>query len=110
MPTLFPYAEGNTQQGAKCEPWGDPARSKTLSMLGSHSRRSWEVSSMPDGVMSGGAGKGDRTPAIHVDEKSDAHIVPKKSPNKGQSSFSSGGSFAEEMEREGAQPKGTLRG
>ena len=39
---------------------------------------------MPDGTMSGGAGKGNHTPAIHADEKSDASIVPKKPPNKGK--------------------------
>ena len=38
---------------------------------------------MPDGVSSGGAGKGNRNPAIHADEKSDIPIVPGKSPNKG---------------------------
>ena len=30
---------------------------------------------MPDGVLSGGAGKGNRNPAIHTVEKSDAPIV-----------------------------------
>ena len=45
--------------------------------------RSWEVSSVPDGVSSGGAGKGNRNPAIHADEKSDIPIVPRKSPNNG---------------------------
>ncbi len=39
---------------------------------------------MPDGAMSGGAGKGNHTPATHADEKSDASIVPKKPPNKGK--------------------------
>lgn len=41
------------------------------------------LSSVPNGVMSGGAGKGNRNPAIHAGEKSDAPIVPKKPPNKG---------------------------
>ena len=54
-------------------------------MSGSHLHRSWEVSSVPEGdSASGGAGKGNHNPAIHADEKSDASIVPKKQPNKGQ--------------------------
>ena len=52
-------------------------------MPGSYLSRSWEVSSVPDGTESGGAGKGNRNPAIHADEKSDIPIVPRKSPNKG---------------------------
>ena len=52
-------------------------------MLGSYLNRSWEVSSVPDGTLSGGAGKGNRNPAIHADEKSDIPIVPKNSPNNG---------------------------
>ena len=49
--------------------------------------RSWDISSVPDGALSGGAGKGNRNPAIDAVEKSDASVVPEKSPNKGQSSF-----------------------
>ncbi len=52
-------------------------------MPGSYLSRSWEVSSVPDGVTSGGAGKGNRNPVIHADEKSDIPIVPTKSPNNG---------------------------
>ena len=77
-------AEGNTQQGATRESCCDPARSETLSMSGSYLHRSWEVSSVPDGIMSGGAEKGNRNSAIYAGEKSDASIVPKKPPNKGQ--------------------------
>lgn len=77
-------AEGNTQQGATRESCCDPARSETLSMSGSYLHRSWEVSSVPDGIMSGGAEKGNRNPAIYAGEKSDASILPKKPPNKGQ--------------------------
>jgi len=44
-------------------------------MSGSCLHRSWEVSSVPDGILSGGAEKGDRNPAIYADEKSDAPIV-----------------------------------
>ena len=39
-------------------------------MSGSYLRRSWEVSSAPDGTPLGGAGKGNHNPAIHADEKS----------------------------------------
>ena len=54
-------------------------------MSGSHLNRSWEISSVPEGnTASGGAGKGDRNPAIHAGEKSDAPVVPKKPPNKAQ--------------------------
>jgi len=84
MLTPFPLAEGYTQRGAKREPCGDPARSETLSMPGSYLHRSWEISSVPDGTMLGGAGKGNRNPAIHAAEKSDASIVPKKLPNNGK--------------------------
>jgi group II intron reverse transcriptase/maturase len=55
-----------------------------------------------DGATSGGAGKGNRNPAIHADEKSDAPIVPKKSSNKGQASFLFEESTAEAMEGRGA--------
>ena len=56
-------------------------------MSGSYLHRSWEVSSVPDGILSGGAGKGNRNPATNTVEKSDAPVVPEKSPNKGQTSF-----------------------
>jgi RNA-directed DNA polymerase len=71
-------------------------------MSGSYSHRSWEVSSESDGTLSGVAGKGNRNPAIHADEKSDAPIVPKKSPNKGQTSFLFEERTAEAMEGRGA--------
>ena len=51
-------------------------------MSGSHLNRSWEISSVPESSKSGGAGKGNRNPAIYAGEKSDAPIVPKKPPNK----------------------------
>lgn len=54
-------------------------------MLGSFSRRSWEISSVPDAVWSGGARKAtSRKLAQLTDEKSDRPVVPKKSPNNGQ--------------------------
>jgi RNA-directed DNA polymerase len=52
-------------------------------MPGSYLSRSWEVSSVPDGTSLGGAGKGNRNPATHADEKSDIPIVPRKLPNNG---------------------------
>ena len=56
-------------------------------MSGSYLRRSWEVSSVPDGVLSGGAGKGNHNPAINavgesVARGTDTPIVSKKLPNK----------------------------
>ncbi|MFW2454523.1 group II intron reverse transcriptase/maturase [Methyloversatilis discipulorum] len=63
-------------------------------MPGSHLRRSWEISTVPEGSQSGGAGKGNRNPAIDAVEKSDAPVVPKKRPNKGQP--------AEDVEERGA--------
>ena len=82
-PTLLRQAEGNIPTGVNRKPEGSPTRSETLSMPGSYLSRSWEVSSVPDGISSGGAGKGNRNPAIHADEKSDIPIVPRKSPNHG---------------------------
>ena len=85
MPTQCQHAEGEMRQGATREPWRDPARSETLSMSGNHLNRSWEISSAPvGGIATGRAGKGNHTPAIHADEKSDAPIVPKKPSNKAQ--------------------------
>lgn len=69
--------------GVNRKPDDSPTRSETLSMPGSYLNRSWEVSSVPDGVLSGGAGKGNRNPAIYADEKSDIPIVPSKLPNNG---------------------------
>jgi len=62
-------------------------------MSGSCLRRSWEVSSVSDGAMSDGAGKGYRNPAIYAVEKSDTPIVSKKPPNKDRP--------AEEVEKRG---------
>jgi len=52
-------------------------------MPGSYLSRSWEVSSVPEATSSGGAGKGNRNPAIHADEKSDIPVLPRKLPNNG---------------------------
>ena len=71
-------------------------------MPGSYLHRSWEVSSVPDGALSGGAGKGNRNSAIDADEKSDASIVPKKPPNNRQASPSRETGIAEEVEGRGA--------
>ena len=84
MPTLFLYAEGHTCEGAIASPLHDPAPPATLSMSGSYLHRSWEISSVPEEVRSGGAGKGNHTSAADADEKSDASVVPEKPPNKGQ--------------------------
>ncbi len=102
MSTPFPQAEDHTLKGATREPGGDPARSQTLSMSGNHLYRSWEISSAPDEGTSGGAGKGNRTSAIDADEKSDAPIVLKKRPNKGDRAGKPAGEPAEAVEGRGA--------
>lgn len=84
MPTEFHFSEGNTAHGARCESCDDPARSETLSMSGSFLHRNWEISSVSGALCSDGAGKAtSRTPAVYIDEKSDASVLPEKSPNKG---------------------------
>jgi group II intron reverse transcriptase/maturase len=83
-PTLLSEAEGNMERGAFRQSRSGPARSKTLSMPGSLLHRSWEVSSVPEEGLSGGARKAyGRNLAIDMDEKSDTFVVPRKSPNKG---------------------------
>ena len=68
------------------EPWPDPARSKTLSMLGSDLHGSWEISSVPEAQASGGTGKAQsHNPVAHGGEKSDTFVVPEKPSNKGES-------------------------
>ncbi len=84
MPTLLTEAEGNTGHGVNRKSCSDPARSETLSMLGSLLHGSWEISSVPDAVATGWVGKANRrNPAIIADEKSDTPILPMKLPNKG---------------------------
>jgi hypothetical protein len=83
MPMLLSKAEGHTGHGATRQSCSDPARSETLSTLGSLLYGSWEISSVPDACSSGGAGKAQsHNPAIDADEKSDTSVVPKKPPNK----------------------------
>lgn len=57
MPTLLSEAEGNMEHGVNRKSCPDPARSQTLSTPGSLLHRSWEISSVPDVVTTGGAGK-----------------------------------------------------
>lgn len=71
-------------------------------MPGSYLRRSWEVSTVPDRSKSGGAGKGNRNPAIDAVAKSDAPVVPKKRPNKEQPHAIAGSGSAEAVEERGA--------
>src|ERR1019366_957395 len=81
MPT--PFLLGGRQYTARRnrESCCDPARSETLSMPGSYLHGSWEISSVPDGGLSGGAEKGNRNSAIYAVEKSDTPIVSKKPTN-----------------------------
>lgn len=50
-------------------------------MPGSYLHGSWEISSVPDGILSGGTEKGNRNSAIYAVEKSDTPIVSKKPAN-----------------------------
>lgn len=84
MPTVSSLPEGHMTHDDNCEPCFDPARSKTLGMSGSFLYRSWEISSVPVGVLTGGADKAyGRKPAAYVGEKSDTPVVPEKPQNKG---------------------------
>ena len=82
-PTPLSDAEGNMNQGDKCESWSSPARSETLHTPGSFLHRSWEISAVPGETTPGGPGKAkSRTPGLTA-EKSDALVVPGKPSNKG---------------------------
>lgn len=76
--------EGNMTHDDNCEPCFDPARSETLSMSGNFLHRSWDISSVPVGALTGGADKANgRKPVVYAGEKSDTPVVPGKLPNKG---------------------------
>ncbi len=83
-PTQLSDAEGNMEQGVKCESCDSPARSETLHTPGSFLHRSWEISAGPGETTSGGSGKAkSRTLGLPAVEKSDALILPGKPSNKG---------------------------
>jgi len=86
MLTELTILESNMGYGDNRKSCSDPARSETLRMSGSDLHRSWEVSAMSGAATPpDGAGKvEDRNPVIHIAEKSDTSIIPKKPPNKGQ--------------------------
>jgi RNA-directed DNA polymerase len=84
MPTSLSETEGNTGYGVNRKSCHDPARSQTLSMLGSLLHRSWEISSATAATTAAGAGKAEgRNPATYTDEKSDTPKVPENLSNKG---------------------------
>jgi RNA-directed DNA polymerase len=84
--TPLSNAEGNTDQGDRCESWDGPARSETLYTPGSFLHRSREISTAPGATTSGSSGKAkSHAPEPLVVEKSDALIVPGKPSNKGVS-------------------------
>ena len=58
MPTTLLDSEGNMGHGVNRKSCADPARSKTLRMLGSDLHRSWDVSAAPGAVGPGGGGEG----------------------------------------------------
>lgn len=83
-PTQLSDAEGNTNQGDRCESWDGSARSETLYTPGGFLHRSWEISTVPDETTPGGPGKAkSRTPGESTVEKSDALVLPGKPSNKG---------------------------
>ena len=84
MQTKLAITECKTDHGVKRESRPDPARSKTLSMLGSDLHGSWEISSVPEPRGAGGTGKAQsRNPVVYAGEKSDTPVVPEKLSNKG---------------------------
>ena len=83
-PTPLSDAEGNMNQGDKCQSWISPARSETLHTPGSFLHRSWEISAEPGATTPGSSGKArSHTPGQPSVEKSDALTVPGKPSNKG---------------------------
>ena len=83
-PTQLSDAEGNMNQGDRCESWDSPARSETLHTPGSFLHRSWEISAEPGATTPGSSGKAkSHTPGQPSVEKSDALTVPGKPSNKG---------------------------
>ena len=85
MQTELTITECNMVHGANREPCTDPARSKTLCMLGSVLHGSWEISSVPGVQTPGGTGKvNNSNPVAYANEKSDASVVPEKLLNKGK--------------------------
>ena len=78
------------------------AQSETLCTWRRSLRGTWEISSMP-GLLPGRLGKAEsRTPSMHVDEKSDEAIVPRKRPNKERQ-------LSAEVVEGRASPKGNSR-
>jgi RNA-directed DNA polymerase len=83
-PTPLSDAEGNMNQGDRCESWGSPARSETLHTPGSFLHRSWEISAEPGVTTPGSSGKAQsHTPGEPSVEKWDALVIPGKPSNKG---------------------------
>ena len=84
-PTQLSDAEGNMEQGDRCEPCDSPARSQTLHTPGSFLHRSWEISAVPGETTPGGPEKAkSRTSGQSTAEKSDALVLPEKPSNKGE--------------------------
>lgn len=84
VPTLLCEAEGHMVHSDNRKLCADPTRSETLSMPGSFSHESSEISAVSGAVgKPDRARKGNRNLAINAAEKSDAPIVPKKPSNNG---------------------------
>ena len=65
MPTELYFSEGNMGYGVNRKSCSDPARSKTLRMLGSDLHGSWEVSTVPGAVRLGEGGEGQAPQSCH---------------------------------------------
>ena len=67
MPMTLLCRQGNMGHDVNRKTCPDPARSETLSMLGSDLHGSWEISSVPEAQATGGTGKAQsHNPVIHA--------------------------------------------
>ena len=86
VPTLYYEGEGNTEGDVISKPFKDLTESETLCMLGNsrpRTGRSQRFSTVARQTERLGKVCG-HTPNVHVFEKSDTGIVPKKKPNKAE--------------------------
>jgi len=87
-PTPLSDAEGNMNQGDRCESWGSPARSETLHTPGSFLHRSWEISAEPGETPPGDSGKAEsHTPGQSTVEKLRLAAPNRREMNGGRSKW-----------------------
>src|SRR5437763_14513901 len=83
-PTPLSNAEGNMNQGDRCESWGSPALSETLHTPGRVLYSSWEIPAERGATTPGSSGKAKtHTPGQSSEAKSDALTVHGTHSNKG---------------------------